>query len=253
MAISLVELSEALNALLKPAEFRDYCPNGLQVEGCSEITTLVSGVTASQALIEAAIEYQADAILVHHGYFWTGEDPTIKGIKKNRIKALLNHDINLMAYHLPLDAHPVLGNNAQLGLKLDFKTEGQLDPRHKSKVGVWGTLSNPCSAEALCKRVEKELGRQPFHIPGKSETINTIAWCTGSAQSAIELAYANNVDAYLTGEVSEQTVHFARESGIHFFAAGHHATERYGVQALGNYLAEQYSLKHHFIDIDNPV
>jgi dinuclear metal center YbgI/SA1388 family protein len=253
MAFTVSEMEEALATLLKPTDYRDYCPNGLQIEGRPEITKIVSGVTASQAFIEAAIEQQADAILVHHGYFWTGEDPSIKGIKKNRIKRLLENDINLFAYHLPLDAHATLGNNAQLGLKLGFEVEGQMDPRHKSKVGVYGSLKNACSSEELSLKIENELGRAPFVIEGKSKIIKTIAWCTGSAQNSIELAHANGVDAYLTGEVSEQTVHFARETGIHFFAAGHHATERYGVQAVGNFLAQKFSLQHEFIDIDNPV
>lgn len=253
MAISLTDMLGALDALLKPTEYRDYCPNGLQIEGRSQINKIVTGVTASQALIEAAIEQEADAILVHHGYFWTGENPAIKGIKKARIKKLLEHDISLFAYHLPLDAHAAVGNNAQLGMKLGFETEGQLDPKHKSKVGVWGNLKDACSGDELGSRIEKILGRTPFHIAGEAKIIKTIGWCTGSAQSYIELAHANDVDAYLTGEVSEQTVHFARETGMHFFAAGHHATERYGVQALGAHLASKFDVEHQFIDIDNPV
>lgn len=253
MTISLAEMQSALDLLLKPGDFRDYCPNGLQVEGKQNISLLVSGVTASQALIDAALEKGADAILVHHGYFWRGEESTITGIRKNRIRTLLNNDLNLFAYHLPLDAHPQLGNNAQLGLKLGFRTQADLDPLHKSRVGVWGELEEPCSGEALVTRITDQLQRTPFHIPGKAESIEKIAWCTGSAQSYIELAWEQGVDAYLTGEVSEQTVHFARETGLHFFAAGHHATERYGVQAVGNYLATEFGIKHEYIDIDNPV
>jgi len=249
----MVEMQSALNELLRPNEFRDYCPNGLQVEGKAQIANLVTGVTASQALINAAIEKGADAILVHHGYFWKGEDPTITGIRKNRLKLLLDNDINLFGFHLPLDAHPKLGNNAQLGLKLGFSTEADLDPQHKSRVGVWGNLEEPCSGKELVERITNQLSRAPFHIQGEKKTIEKIGWCTGSAQSYIELAYEAGVDAYLTGEVSEQTVHFARETGMHFFAAGHHATERYGVQAVGQYLAGEFGLNHEFIDIDNPV
>jgi dinuclear metal center YbgI/SA1388 family protein len=253
MAISMVEMQSALNELLRPNEFRDYCPNGLQVEGKAQIANLVTGVTASLALIEEAVEKGADAILVHHGYFWKGEDPTVTGIRKNRLKLLLDNDINLFGFHLPLDAHPKLGNNAQLGLKLGFSTEADLDPQHKSRVGVWGNLEEPCNGKELVERITNQLSRAPFHIQGEKETIEKIGWCTGSAQSYIELAYEAGVDAYLTGEVSEQTVHFARETGMHFFAAGHHATERYGVQAVGQYLAGEFGLNHEFIDIDNPV
>lgn len=253
MPVTLAELNAKLNTLLKPGDYRDYSPNGLQVEGKSSIQTLVTGVTASQALIEAAIKKGADAILVHHGYFWRGEDPTVTGIRKTRLKILLENDLNLFAFHLPLDAHATLGNNAQLGSKLGFKTEGDLDPLHKSRVGVWGTLEEACSGEALVERIATRLGREPMHIPGKAKIIEKIAWCTGSAQSYIEMAQETGVDAYLTGEVSEQTVHFARETGLHFFAAGHHATERYGVQAVGEYLAQELDITHCFIDIDNPV
>jgi len=253
MTVSLAELQSALNELLKPQEYRDYCPNGLQVEGRESVGTLVTGVTASQALIDAAIEKGADAILVHHGYFWKGEDPVVTGIRKKRLKTLLDNDVNLFGYHLPLDAHPQFGNNAQLGLKLGFRTEADLDPLHKSRVGVWGTLEDPCNSETLVQRITDKLQRPPLHIPGRKEIIERIGWCTGSAQSYIELAHEAGVDAYLTGEVSEQTVHFARETGMHFFAAGHHATERYGVQAVGQYLESELGIKHEFVDIDNPV
>ena len=253
MSVSLAELHSTLNTLLKPDDFRDYCPNGLQVEGKAAINTLVTGVTASQTLIDSAIERGGDAILVHHGYFWRGEEPTITGIRKNRLKTILDNDLSLLAYHLPLDAHPQLGNNAQLGLKLGFRTEADLDPHHKSSVGVWGYLEQPCSGEELSARITEQLDREPLHIPGKAKQIEKIGWCTGSAQSYIEIAHEAGVDAYLTGEVSEQTVHFARETGIHFFAAGHHATERYGVQAVGQYLANEFGITHEYVDIDNPV
>lgn len=253
MSISLDVVVQDLYSLLRPDDFRDYCPNGLQIEGRPTINKLVTGVTASQAFIEAAILEKADAVLVHHGYFWKGEKAEITGIKKQRIKALLENEISLLAYHLPLDAHPKYGNNAQLGSLLDFKTIDELYPKHKSKVGMIGELVKPSSALELKKQLQAKLNREPFHVPGKAETINSIAWCTGSAQHSIERAHEAGVDAYLSGEVSEQTVHFAREAGIHFFAAGHHATERYGAQALGRYLADKYSIDHMFIDIDNPI
>jgi len=253
MAVRPFDLERSLNALLRPADFRDYCPNGLQVEGEGEIQTLVTGVTASQALLDAAIKKGADAILVHHGYFWRGEEGIVTGIHRNRLKTLLDHGISLFAYHLPLDAHPVLGNNAQLALKLDFSIQADLDPYHKSRVGVWGVQEQPCSGEELAARITQRLGRAPLHIPGKAEIVEKVAWCTGSAQNYIDMAYAAGADAYITGEVSEQTVHFARETGMHFFAAGHHATERYGVQAVGEHVAGELGLQHVFIDIDNPV
>ncbi len=253
MSISLDVVVQDLYNLLRPDDFRDYCPNGLQIEGRPAINRLVTGVTASQAFIDAAILEKADAILVHHGYFWQGEKAEITGIKKQRIKALLQNEISLLAYHLPLDAHPKYGNNAQLGSLLDFKIIDELYPKHKSKVGVIGELVKPSSALELKKQLRAKLNREAFHVPGRAEKISSIAWCTGSAQHSIERAHEAGVDAYLSGEVSEQTVHFAREAGIHFFAAGHHATERYGVQALGRYLAEKYSIDHMFIDIDNPV
>ncbi len=253
MSISLDTVVQDLYSLLRPDDYRDYCPNGLQIEGRPVINKLVTGVTASQAFIEAAIIEKADAILVHHGYFWQGEKAEITGIKKQRIKALLENEISLLAYHLPLDAHQKFGNNVQLGSLLDFKITDELYPKHKSKVGVIGELMKPGSPAELIKQLQAKLDREPFHVPGKAEVINTIAWCTGSAQHSIERAHEAGVDAYLSGEISEQTVHFAREAGIHFFAAGHHATERYGVQALGKYLAEKYSIEHVFVDIDNPV
>ena len=253
MSISLDVVVQDLYNLLRPDDFRDYCPNGLQIEGRPTINRLVTGVTASQSFIDAAILEKADAILVHHGYFWQDEKAEITGIKKQRIKALLQNEISLLAYHLPLDAHPKYGNNAQLGSLLEFKVIDELYPKHKSKVGVIGELVKPSSAPELKKQLQEKLNREAFHVPGKAEKIRSIAWCTGSAQHSIERAHEAGVDAYLSGEVSEQTVHFAREAGIHFFAAGHHATERYGVQALGRYLAEKYSIDHMFIDIDNPV
>lgn len=249
--INLEELVAYADDILEVERFADYCPNGLQVEGRIEVQKLVSGVTASQALIDAAIEQQADILLVHHGYFWRGEDARIIGMKRQRLHSLLQAGISLLAYHLPLDAHPIYGNNAQLGERLGFVTEGQFggDPA----IGLYGQLSEPMSASALASHIGQELQRPPLHIAGGASLVHTIAWCTGAAQGYIEQASQLGVDAYLSGEISEQTTHVAREVGIHYFAAGHHATERYGVQALGEHLAAQFGLEHRFIDIPNPV
>ena len=253
MPVSLKELELELKKLLRPEQFKDYCPNGLQVEGRKEISKLVTGVTACQELITAAAEAGADALLVHHGYFWRGEDQSISGIKKVRIEALLKHELSLLAYHLPLDVHQEFGNNVQLGKVLGIEINGELGKQNNHPIGLTGTIDQGTDFETLKALIAEKLDRQPLAIEGKSKTIKSIAWCTGAAQNYIELAVAAGADAYITGEVSEPTVHIARESGIHFFSAGHHATERYGVQAMGSYLASKFNLDHQFIDIDNPV
>ncbi|HIF74137.1 MAG TPA: Nif3-like dinuclear metal center hexameric protein [Porticoccaceae bacterium] len=253
MTVSLKELESKLLQLLKPEQFSDYCPNGLQVQGRSQIQKIVTGVTACQALIDAAALQNADAILVHHGYFWRGEDQSITGLKKVRIGKLLEHDINLLAYHLPLDVHSELGNNVQLAKLLEIDIEGDIYKQNNHGLVLEGRLNQTRSFEEFSDFVSGRLNRPCFAVQGGSEEINSIAWCTGAAQNYIEMAVDAGVDAYLTGEVSEQTVHIAREAGIHFFAAGHHATERYGVQAVGNYLADEYKIEHQFIDIDNPI
>lgn len=250
--VELKELVAYTNDLLEIDRFQDYCPNGLQVEGKLQIQRLISGVTASQALIDAAIERQADAILVHHGYFWRGEDACIVGLKQRRIKRLLEHDINLLAYHLPLDAHPVYGNNVQLGKRLQLTVEGQFGPDSPA-IGLYGRLAEPMLAVDFADHLGVLLERRALHIPANGKAIQSIAWCTGAAQGYIEQAIALGVDAYLTGEASEQTVHLAREGGIHFYAAGHHATERDGARALAEHLAQQFNLEQHFVDIPNPV
>ena len=237
MAVSLQVLQQQLDTILTPEKFQDYCPNGLQVEGRPEVKLLVSGVTANQALLDEAVAVGADAVLVHHGYFWRGESAEIIGMKKRRLATLLKHDISLLAYHLPLDAHPIYGNNCQLARVLDIEISGELDPVG-SGVGNIGELHQTELAEDFVKRVSKALGRDAQHIAGGAESIQRIAWCTGAAQGYIEHAVAQGVDLYLSGEISEPTVHIAREAGIHYVAAGHHATERYGVQALGSYVAE---------------
>ena len=250
--VKLNELVSHCDDLLEVDRFRDYCPNGLQVQGKSQVETIVSGVTACQALIDAAIEQQADAIIVHHGYFWKGEDARIVGLKRRRIQALLNAGISLLAYHLPLDAHPVLGNNAQLALKLGLGVEGQFGPGQPA-IGLYGSLVSPMPIADFLSMVATQLEREPLHIPGDLKQIQRLAWCTGGAQSYLESAVELGVDLFLTGEISEQTTHMARETGTHCVAAGHHATERYGVQALGVHLAESLGINHIYIDIDNPV
>ncbi|MEW9898855.1 Nif3-like dinuclear metal center hexameric protein [Chitinivorax sp. PXF-14] len=244
------ELENYTQQLLEVWRFKDYAPNGLQVEGREQIQTIVTGVTANRQLIEQAIELGADAILVHHGFFWKNEDARIVGIKRQRIAQLLAHDINLFGYHLPLDAHPELGNNAQLGLRLGLSVEGNFGDQ---ALGAVGTLPQALSATELGARIEAALQRPPLMVGEASTPIRRIAWCTGGAQGYFNDALLQGVDAYLTGEISEPVVHTAREAGTLFIAAGHHATERYGIDALGRHLAERFDLAHHFVDIDSPA
>ncbi|RMH35950.1 MAG: Nif3-like dinuclear metal center hexameric protein [Gammaproteobacteria bacterium] len=253
MGVSRTKLENYLNELLQPWAWNDYCPNGLQVEGCDEIGRIVTGVTATQALIDAAIERQAHAILVHHGYFWKGEDAAIRGMKRQRLAKLLAHDINLFAYHLPLDVHDRFGNNVQLAARLGIKVQRRLEPWNKQSVAMKGKLTDPISVDEMAERIEVQLGRAPLVIAGGDHPIRSVAWCTGGGQHYIDAAAAQGIDAFISGEVSEQTVHVAREMGVHFFAAGHHATERYGAMALGEHLQEHFGLDVEFVDIDNPV
>ena len=247
------ELVTYCNNLLECNSYQDYCPNGLQVEGRSQVKRIISGVTASQAMIEAAAAAGADMLLVQHGYFWRGEAPVITGLKQRRIAALLEHGINLVAYHLPLDAHAKYGNNVQLAEVMGWHISGGLEPSNPRSIGLQGELAEAVSGEQLAQELETRLGRKPMFIAGHDRPVKRIAWCTGGAQGYIEKAVALGVDAFITGEVSEQTYHIARECGINFYAAGHHATERYGVQALGDHLVERFDVEHRFIDIDNPV
>ncbi len=251
--VSLQELTEYTNNFLQIDQFKDYCPNGLQVEGKSEIHSVVTGVTASQALIDFACDKKADAILVHHGYFWRNEDARITGIKRKRIAALIENNISLLAYHLPLDAHQEVGNNVQLARILDIQVDGELRSHSNTVCGSYGHLANPMKAEQFKQQIGSALHRKCTHIHAGSTDITTIGWCTGAGQGFIELAAQQNLDAYISGEISETTTHIARESGIHYFAAGHHATERYGVQALAQHLAKQFGIEHEFVDVDNPA
>tara|TARA_R110000751_G_scaffold91266_3_gene179036 strand:- start:243987 stop:244700 length:714 start_codon:yes stop_codon:yes gene_type:complete len=236
-----------------PEKVKDYCPNGLQVEGKEQVSKLVTGVTASQALIDHAVAINADAILVHHGYFWKGESPCISGMKKKRIQTLLQHDINLYAYHLPLDIHPSLGNNAQLAKLLGIVDVSPMQANNPQCVVMQGRFEAGISANELSRLLTTQLAKTPLHEPANTSMIETVAWCTGGGQGYIELAAESGIDAYITGEVSEQTIHTAREMNIHFYAAGHHATERYGVKALGEHIQHTLSIETVFVDIPNPA
>lgn len=248
-----IELEQLLNDKLNPMLFKDYCPNGLQIEGRQDIKKIVTGVTASLALIEKAIELNADALLVHHGYFWRGEAESIRGMKGTRIRQLIQNDINLYAYHLPLDAHPELGNNAQLAELLDIEVQGGLE-NHPQSLAMFGVLREPLSGKELSMKIASLLHREPLHIyPQENKPIQTIGWCTGGGQDFIDLAAAKGLDAFISGEISERTTYSAREQNIHYFSAGHHATERYGIKALGEWLGQTYGFDVTFCDIENPV
>lgn len=252
MSVPLSTLCQAMDQELAISQFQDYCPNGLQVEASEQVSHIVTGVTACQALIDAAVERQADMLLVHHGYFWKGESQALVGMKGQRIRSLIQHQLNLVAYHLPLDAHPVLGNNACLANQLGFVTEAGLDSSERP-IGNIGILETPLAGEALAARIEHVLGRTPLHIVGHDRPIRRVGWCTGAAHSMLNKAADLGLDAFISGEINEPIVHLARERGIDYFAAGHHATERYGVQALGLWLTQHFDVTCEFIDIDNPV
>lgn len=250
--VELDALENYCNGLLAVSEFEDYCPNGVQVDaGSGPVRRIISAVTASQAAIEGAAELEGDLLLVHHGYFWKGEPGQLVGLKGRRVGALYRQGISLMAYHLPLDAHPRLGNNRLLAERL-----GLADSAPVAEGGglLWqATLDTPVTVAELMERIRRGLERDPLHLPGGGVSIRRLGWCSGAAQEQISQAAALGLDAFISGEVSEQTFHLARELGIHYFAAGHHATERFGVQALGEHLAEKFGLFHQFLDISNPV
>jgi dinuclear metal center YbgI/SA1388 family protein len=248
--MNIKEILDYTGQLLEAERFRDYCPNGLQVQGRQQVERIVTGVTANMALLEAAHEAGADMVLVHHGFFWRNEDPRIIGVKQKRIRFLLAHEMNLAAYHLPLDAHPELGNNAQLGRLLGIDVEGRAG---EQSLLVYGQLQQEELLETFRSRVEFLLGRSVVLIGDGADIVRRVAWCTGAAQDFMQQAIELGVDVFISGEISEQTVHLARESGVSYIAAGHHATERYGIQALGRHLSDKFALKHAFIDIDSPV
>lgn len=259
------ELIDYLDQVLQADLVNDYCPNGLQVEGSSQISKMVSGVTASMELIDKAIEAQADTILVHHGYFWKGESSVVTGMKQKRLKKLLSHDINLIAYHLPIDIHPQFGNNAQLGKRLGITDISPMQTITPIGIVMQGKLEQPSTLSEFANVVEKSLNRTPLVINAHAASINldsqqpsqdlisTIAWCTGGGQNYIDSAAAAGNDLFISGEISEQTVHSAKEQGIHYISAGHHATERYGAKAIGEHLAHKFDIDVEFIDCDNPA
>jgi dinuclear metal center YbgI/SA1388 family protein len=249
--VELRQLVEYCDRRLEAARFEDYCPNGLQVEASGAVSRICTGVTASLALIEAAAEAGADALLVHHGYFWRGEPAPLTGMKGRRVRTLFAHGLSLVAYHLPLDAHPELGNNRRLGDRLGMADAGPVEGANGL---LWrGRLPEALPAGAWADAVGAALGRPPLHLPGGPALVRDVAWCTGAAQGQIERAADLGCDAFLSGEVSEHTTHVARERGIHYLAAGHHATERLGIQALGDELARVFGVRHSFVDIDNPA
>ncbi len=248
--MQLKQLCDFCQDYLDADAFNDYCPNGLQVEANAEVRHIVCGVTASQALIDAAIEAGADTLLVHHGYFWKGESQAIAGFKGRRIASLIRNNINLLAYHLPLDAHAEVGNNVQLAKLMGWQLEGSFG---EQGLICEGRLPQPQTLQALSDDIERRLGSPALAISGGDHSISRLAWCTGAAQGFIEAAAARGVDGFVSGEVSEPTFHYAREMGIHYIAAGHHATERYGVQALAALIAERFDVRQQYIDIANPV
>ncbi|WP_414648540.1 Nif3-like dinuclear metal center hexameric protein [Chitinimonas sp.] len=246
----LRELEKYTGQLLQVDRYKDYAPNGVQVEGRAEVGRLLCGVTASEALIDVAIAWRADAIVVHHGYFWRNEDVRVVGAKRQRLAKLLAHDISLLAYHLPLDAHPELGNNAQLAQRLELVLEERLGEQQLLSVGRPAT---PCTVAELAERVALQLGRRPLVIGAPDQIVARVGWCTGGAQGYFQQALDAGCQLYITGEASESNCHMAVEYGAAFMAAGHHATERYGVQALGRHLAEQFELAWHYVELDNPI
>ena len=252
-SVSTKQLLNYLDEQLQPQLWRDCCPNGLQVEGCEQIERIVTAVTATQAVLDAAVHCQAQAVLVHHGYFWRGEDPCIRGIKRKRLSTLLAHNLNLIAYHLPLDGHAEWGNNVQLSRLLDLRITGEFAYSKGPALALTGELPSAMTGAEFADYLAQKLQRSPFWLAGSADKIKRIGWSTGAAQDLIEEALTQNVDAYLTGEVCERTTHFSRDSGIYFYAAGHHATERYGVRALGEHLAAQFGIVNQYIEIDNPV
>ena len=247
------DLLAAFNTLLQPERFKDYGPNGLQVEGKADVSKIVSGVTASLALIEAAVARQADAIFVHHGLFWRGQSGTVTGWMKQRLALLLEHNINLYAYHLPLDAHPELGNNAQLGTQLGLTATARFGDQNLGFLGARSDGGSFKDGLALSEHIKNVLNRPVTQVITGQAAIKNIAWCSGGAQGYFEAAIAAGADAFITGEISEPQAHYAREMNVAFIACGHHASERYGAPAVAAHVAAQHGLAHEFIDIDNPA
>ncbi|PID63299.1 MAG: Nif3-like dinuclear metal center hexameric protein [Gammaproteobacteria bacterium] len=250
---ALDDIVQHVNRTLVAAAIPDYCPNGLQVEGRSEVATLISGVTACEAFLEAAIDAGADAVLVHHGYFWKNDSPTVTGMLGRRVRRLVKADVSLMAWHLPLDVDPVFGNNAEIGRRLGIEGAQAVAAGGTEGLLWFGDLTAALGAEALAERIDQVLARRPLVVADHGRPIRRFGWCSGGAQGFLADAARLGCDAYLSGEISEKTMHEARELGVTYFHAGHHASERFGVQALGEHLADHFSLTHRFIDIDNPA
>ncbi len=248
--IALTELVDHLDTYLEAARFKDYCPNGLQVEGRPHVARLLTGVTACQALLDYAVAHNFDAVLVHHGYFWRNESPRITGLRRRRLGTLIHHDISLLAYHLPLDAHPECGNNAQIAQRFGWQPRGHFGDED---LGWLGEAPAPIRLDALARQLAQSYGREPLVIGDAARTIRTLAWCSGGAQGWFEAAIDAGADAFITGEISEPCTHLARESGVAFLACGHHATERDGIRALGEHLRQHYGIAVEFLDVDNPV
>ena len=254
MSITLTQLTEHLDALLEPQMFKDYCPNGLQVQGCNEVSVVATAVTASQNMVDQAVEAGADVLLVHHGYFWRNEPQVLTGMKYRRISQLIRNDISLLAYHLPLDAHPELGNNARLAAMLGWKVSGGLEPGNPRSIGLTGEPLKSSRVSDIASEITAQLKREPLVISGNEDRqVKKLAWCSGAAQGMIEQAAEAGCDLFVSGEISENTVHAARELGISYIAAGHHATERYGVLALGDWLQRETGIRHIALDEENPV
>ncbi|WJJ92704.1 Nif3-like dinuclear metal center hexameric protein [Neopusillimonas aromaticivorans] len=255
--VATQELAQWLDATLNVAAFKDYCPNGLQVEGKTHITRIVTGVTASEALLQAAVERHADAVIVHHGWFWKNEDPRVRGPKRRRLQLALKHELNVFGYHLPLDAHPEWGNNAQLGLRLGLSPRWNADGKPElcgPDNLVWlGHTQDGNTVQDIANRIRTTLKREPLVIGDLNARPAKVAWCTGGAQGFMDAAIDAGADLYITGEASEPNFHLARETGVAFIAAGHHATERYGISALGQAIAGQFDVQVEFIDLDNPI
>jgi len=249
-AVTAAEMSACFEEILGASRFSDYCPNGLQVEGERPIRRLLSGVTASLALIEAAIEDGADALLVHHGWFWRGDDPRVIGTRRARLGAVLRHGLHLFAYHLPLDVHPQLGNNARFGARMGWRVDGRAGDQD---LIAWHDLARPATATAIGRSLARRLARRPLAVGALGRPIRRVAWCTGAAQDMLQQAIDLGADAFVSGEIAERTTHLAREAGVVYFAGGHHATERYGVQALGEHVAGRLGIGHRFVDDDNPA
>lgn len=253
MSITLNELVAALDAELDSGAFKDYCPNGLQVEGRAEVRRIATAVTASENIVRQAVQAGADALLVHHGYFWKNESQVVTGMKYRRLSALIKNDISLLAYHLPLDAHATLGNNARLARLLNWQVTSGLEAENPRSIGLVGVPETDRTVGEIADRITEVLGREPLLIGDREQAVSTLGWCTGAAQGFIEQAAQAGCDLYISGEISENTVHAARELGVAYLAAGHHATERYGVLALGQWLEARFGIEHIALDEDNPV